>query len=643
MHRLRCGAALAFGAVIAAGCGGDGTFSNGSVVNSPGGPPTQPPPNLVNVKVTVTVPPRKRGAILPNYVSVNTQSLVIQLSSVNGQPISGVSPKTIDTIARARGCKLVSGATVCTATALGAPGRDVFSVTTYAGVNANGSVLSVGSVEATIKSGGDGVTIDNRLSLTLCGVIAALKLSVLPNSGKRGDPMEASVELAAFDASGAQIVGPSDFDSPIALAIQGDSRRAFLLLAQRKSGSSLSIAKPTSSIALKYNGDAQATSVTLAASVDGPGSIGASANFTLRGKQPPPPVGTIYALNLGSNDGKAATVTEYDGKTKGDAAPVRTLSLDAKLYARSIGVDSSGNLYVGYFDNAYGFSPSDGTPDKGNEIAIYPPNASGHAQPSAVLTADQKTETTIFPLFMAVDPSSDLITYGATGVDGVGGYDAVLTYSAGSSGEAAPADAWAFNYPTLDYAGPTGLALDGDGNFYVNGALHSSLGPSYGLFVALASDNGNPAVSPSRTIPWDSKTELAPGLTTNVSLNDTGEVFIANTTLQGSGSTTSCQGHVNVYSAGSTGGTTDVPPLRVLTLAGVFTQNPQCDSTRDPLAAFFPSITLYDTQIFVVDDFNNAIDVFSSNAHGTVKPVLQIKGSATGLNAPTSIVITPRT
>ena len=144
------------------------------------------------------------------------------------------------------------------------------------------------------------------------------------------------------------------------VTIQGDSGNAFVLHAGSRHGSSLTFAKPTSGITMSYDGDSQASPVTVAASVDGP-SISTSARFALKGKQPPPPVGTIYALNFGSKSGQGSTVTEYDGTASGNAAPVRTLNLDSKLYARSIAVDANDNLYVGYFDNAQGFSPSNGT------------------------------------------------------------------------------------------------------------------------------------------------------------------------------------------------------------------------------------------------------------------------------------------
>jgi len=621
-----------------AACGGGGmTFD--SVVNSPGGGSHDPHTKLVNVKVTVTIPAqKKRTRIDPDYISVNTGSLVIGLASVNGVGVTGVNPTVINTLAHSHGCKANAGATVCSATALGSPGNDVFAVTTYAATNADGAVLSVGTVQAQIGQSGGSTQISNTLPLTLGGVIAGLKLSLFPAGAKRGKAARATVTLLAFDASGAQIVGPSDYENPIALQIQGDTDNAFSLHANGKTGASLTIAKPTSNIILTYDGNSQASPITLAATTSG--SVGKSANFALHGKTPPPPVGTIYALNFGTNSGQTATVTEYDGTAKGNATPERTLQLSSKLYARSIAVDASGNLYVGYFDTPVGSQPS-GTPDKGNEIAVYAPGASGSASPTFTITSDQNSQTAIFPAYMTFDPSGDLVTYGSTGVDGNGGNDAVLTYSPGSMGAVAPAYGWAFVAPLLTYPGPTGLAIDASGNFYVNGALHTSLGPSYGTFVAPAADIGNPAVNPSRTIPWNySNTQLPPLFTTDVAIDASGEPFIANSVTQGSGSSTSCQGNANVYSASPSGGVTNVPPLRVLTLGGVLTKNSQCGNPTYPLVPYFPSITLFGTILFVADDFNNAIDAYKASAHGNVQPSLQITGSATGLNAPIAVVIT---
>ena len=623
----------------ASACGGGLGTPEGPVVGSPGSP-GPPPTKLVKVKVSVTVPPAaKQRGLQPGYVSSNTASLVIQLASVDGSGVSGVNATTMNTLPNSHGCKAQSGGTLCTATALGSPGNDVFSVTTFAGPNATGAVLSVGSVSATIGSGGGGVPITNDLSLSLAGVIASLKLALSPSDGKRGQPVTSSAAVNAYDASGAQIVGPSDFEAPITLSVQGDTSGAFVLHAPGSSGSQITLRKPTSGITLKYDGNKQASSVTLAASVAGPSAPSAHAPFTLHGKQPPPPVGTIYALNLGSNDGLGATVTEYDGKASGNAAPVRTLQLSSKLYARSIAVDSANNLYVGYFDNTLGFEPSSGLPDAKNEVAIYTPGASGNDQPAAVLTADKTSKSTLFPVFMTFDPAGDFVTYGATHVDGNSG-DAVLTYAPGSSGAATPIHGWDFASPSLTYAGPTGLAIDASGNFYVNGALHTTLGPSYGLFVASASDAGNPSAQPARTIPWDSTTQLTPGLTTLVSLDASGEPFVGNAVISGGSGSTQCQGRANVFAAGAQGGTTDNPPLRVLVLGGILTQSPYCDSPRDPRVPYFPAIALYGPTLFVADDFNDAIAAYPAGSKGTVKASLRIAGSATGLSAPIALVIT---
>jgi hypothetical protein len=622
---------------LTSGCGGSPNTPNGPYVGSPGGP-GGPPTRLVDVKVTVTVPPKPPGA-RSQYLSTNTESLAIQLASVNGKGVTGVNPTIVNTVTKAHDCKTGAHGVACTATAQGSPGDDVFGVVAYAGTGATGAVLSSGTVEAKIGSGGGSVGISNQLSLTLEGVIARLKLSLSPTNAKRGIRATATVTLNAYDASGAEIVGPSDYFEPISLAIQGDTDRAFSLHDARGSGKALTIAEPTSNITLTYDGNKQASPITLEATVSG--ASGKSAGFDLIGKQPPPPIGTIYALNYGSSSGEGATVTEYDGKANGNAAPERTLQLDAKLYAVSIAVDSSGNLYVGYFDTANG--ASFGKPDSANEIAIYAPGASGGDQPAAVLKSTQNT--TIYPIFIAFDPSGRLVTYGATTVDGNTG-NAVMTYAAASKGgsKTDPEYAFAFSSPTLYYPGPTGLMIDSANNFYLNGTFKSGFGSAYDMLVNSAANIGNPSAEPVRTLPWNPTTELTPGFTSDVALNKSAEVFIANYVKTGSGSTAICQGATNVYEAGTTGSGSGEPPLRVLTLDGIQTTGTDCTNTFSPLLFYFPEIVIYGgSSLFAADPFNNAIAEYPSGANGDVKPVLRIAGSATQLDAPVAVFVTQGT
>jgi hypothetical protein len=632
--------AVAVAALVAIGltsaCGGSPNTPNGSYVGSPGDP-GDPPTRLVDVTVTVTVPSRTHGA-KPNYVSPNTESLAIQLASVNGKGVTGVNPTIVNTVPKAHDCKSGALGIICTATAEGSPGSDIFAATAYAGTGATGSVLSAGTVKATIGSGGGRLGISNHLSLTLDGVTAALKLGLSPKNAKRGTRTTAAVTLDAYDASGAEIIGPSHYADPVSVVVEGDSDHSFCLHDASGSGESLTITKPTGDITLTYDGNQQASPITVAASVAGPSSIGDKAGFALLGKQPPPPVGTIYALNFGSNSGAGATVTEYDGTAKGNAAPERTLLLDKKLFAVSIAVDSNGNLYVGYFDSTNG--ASFGKPDSGNEIAIYAPGASGNDEPTAVLTQDTTTSTTIYPIFVTFDPSGRLVTYGATTVDGNTG-NAVMTYAAGSTGATAPEYAFAFSSPAIYYPGPTGLTTDSSNNFYLNGTFKSGFGSAYGMYVAAATDIGNPAANPTRTIPWDSTTKLGAGFTSNVALNKSAEIFIANFVKTGSGSSATCQAATNVYSGGAGGGTTDDPPLRVLTLDGIATKGTACTNTFSPLLFYFPEIVIYGgSALFAADPFNDAIAEYAANATGAAKPIVRIAGSATQLDAPVALVIT---
>jgi hypothetical protein len=544
----------------------------------------------------------------------------------------------MNTLPKSHDCKAGAQETLCASTAKGSPGEDVFSVTAYDGPAATGDVLSVGTIEAKISGDNGNLGISNRVPLTLGGVIASLKLLLVPNKGKRGQRMTAAVTLEAYDASRALIVGPSDYSQPIVLAVQGDINNAFRLHDGDRSGPTLSIDKPASGLTLTYDGNTQAASVSVAADVDGPSSVGASASFGLTGKQPPPPVGTIYALNFGSGGGQGAAITEYDGNAKGNAAPARTLSLDKKLYAVSLAVDSAGNIYVGYFDNSLGYNPATGAPDTGNEIAVYAPGASGSDQPESVLTSS--SITALFPIFVTFDPTGRLVTYGATSVDNNAG-DAVLIYPAGSKGPATPEDAFAFNSPTIHYSGPSGLAIDANNNFYLNGTFKLGFGNAYGMYAAAAADIGNPGASPARTIPWDTKTKLSPGETTNVALNKSGEIFIANVLKNGSGSGTTCQAAVNVYAAGAQSGSTDAPPLRTLTLDGIKAAGSDCTNTFNPLLFYFPEIQIYGgSTLFAADAFNDAIDEFASSGQGLVKPALRIAGSATQLDGPVALAIT---
>lgn len=634
---LRHSAGLAAGAALAAllcACSGGTNTPSGSVVNSPGSP-APPPPSFLKVGVAVTVPLDGATARRPHYISASTRSLSIGLASVNGAPVSGGGTSIVNTYANAAGCQKHAGKLTCTGSVEASKGTDVFNVTTYAAPDATGAVLSSGTVTQAIGDN-NGVHISNTVSLAIAGVIAKLSLGVTPDSLARGKAAASNVHLAAFDASGAHIVGASAFYTPVSLTVQGDAASAFDLVSGGTSGTGVAVTKPSQSVTLKYNGDAEASSITLAASVATPVAASANAAVTVRGTPPPPPAGTIYALNAGTSNGLGATVTVYDGTQSGNAAPLRTLQLSSSLYARTIAVDAAGKLYVGYFDSTFGAQPSNGQPDKGNEIAIYAAGASGNAAPAATIAYDAGTKTAVYPMALAFDAAGDLVTYGATTVDGNDG-NAVLVYPAGAQ---VPSHAWTFASPLITYTGTTGLALDGSGNFYTNGIFKTNLGSQPALLVNPASNQDNPSASPSRTLPWDTATQLQAGLVSNVQLDSSEEIAIGNIAITNSGSTTGCQAQANVYAAGASGGTTEDAPLRTLVLGQAATTNALCFSSRNPLQIFFPYLQIYGSTLYVADEYNQAIDAYPLLSSGTVNPTQRISGSATGLSVPISLAVT---
>ena len=317
---------------------------------------------------------------------------MIQLASVDGGGVTGVNATTIETRAHAPDCKRQASETVCSATALGSPGDDVFSVTTYAGPNATGPSSRSAPCRRRSRPGGGGVQISNRLSLTLDGVIASLNLSLRPNDGeaRRSRNLRGHAGRVRCDAA-RRSSGRATSRRRLRSRFEGDTQqRISCLHAGAKSGSSLSIVKPTSGITLTYDGNRQASTVTVQASVDGPeldqraARTSRCTESSRRRRSARSTRSTSEATTV-----SGATVTEYDGKAKGNAAPERTLQLSTKLYARSIAVDASGNLYVGFFDNRVRLLAVERdcrTP--GNLVAIYAPGASGNAQPTALLTAD---------------------------------------------------------------------------------------------------------------------------------------------------------------------------------------------------------------------------------------------------------------
>lgn len=152
------------------------------------------------------------AARIPAYVSTNTASVKIVLTSVNGGAPS--SPEAV-VAGLTPGSPNCSGAPlVCAVTFATVPvGTDGFTVTLYDQAGAAGDALATNTVTATVGLGA--VT---TIPLTLLGIISSLSVGV-SSGATAGSAGSLGVVVVAFDASGAQIVGSAAYaNGPIVLS-----------------------------------------------------------------------------------------------------------------------------------------------------------------------------------------------------------------------------------------------------------------------------------------------------------------------------------------------------------------------------------------------------------------------------------------
>ncbi len=219
-------------ALAIAGCGGGGA------------PSSLPPPSgggasleRSNAAMTFHFPPPSTtasSARSPRYLSVNTKSVVITITAVNGTPPSPAIPPTTLAVAPGQGSctALTAQGFSCTATVGALGGDDTFLIQAYSGANGTGSLLSSGSVTVAVASSG---TTTVTTPLVLSGNATSFAVaSPSPNpaigvavSGSGvtlypiadGAPHSITVTVAMLDASNSEIVGP--IASPIPVAVSG--------------------------------------------------------------------------------------------------------------------------------------------------------------------------------------------------------------------------------------------------------------------------------------------------------------------------------------------------------------------------------------------------------------------------------------
>ena len=388
---------------------------DGSFVGS-GGNPGGPPTRLVDVKVTVTVPSANARREIQLRFS-NTESLAIQLASVDGKGVTGVNPTIVNTLPKSRDCK--AGAERYR---LHGDGQRFARQRRFCG----GGLCRHRATRrgALCRHGRSDDRFGRRQRRNLKRPFAHARgrhrfaqAEPFAQERKARQRTTATVTLDAYDASGAEIVGPSDYVDPIALAIQGDANHAFRLHDARGSGESLTITKPTGDITLTYDGNKQASPITL-----GGQRLGTQREQRQRGLRP----ARKTAAAAGRHDLRAQLRIEQ--RTGCDGHRVRRQSerqrrprAHAVARQKAVRASASRSIPAAICTSAIStpatvrasVSPTRATRSRSMRRA---PAAT--ISPRRCSTQDTKTSTTLYPIFIAFDPSGRLVTYGATTVDG---------------------------------------------------------------------------------------------------------------------------------------------------------------------------------------------------------------------------------
>jgi hypothetical protein len=340
-----------FACLLLAGCGGGGGGSAAPAVpiGSSGTNPSTPSskalaPATLSVSFLQYTPVQTSAHRRAQFLSPATQSIVLTLVSVNGAAPSSAVTATVNVGANASGCTTTGVKVTCTASFNAPVGNDVLSAVSYSGPSGTGTTLGTASVPATIQSNAT-----NAVALDIGGVIANLQLYLATSSFTLGTAATSLIVVVPLDSSGAQIVNPGNYATPIAISETGNSSFS-LLVDGASSGTSATLASPNDQLALSYSGATTgATTITATAGSGVTASVSASANT-------PALASSIHGNTSSTPDHFAFTALGQTGTltVSGGTPPYTVTSSDPTVAS----VSGSGTSYTitatGYGTNGLG-------------------------------------------------------------------------------------------------------------------------------------------------------------------------------------------------------------------------------------------------------------------------------------------------
>jgi sugar lactone lactonase YvrE len=431
-----------------AGCGGGASHAV-PLANAQTSAPTSGSANST-ASFTITIPATSAQAKSrnPQYISVNTQSVIITLATVNGTTFTGPQTETAANLTPSN--PSCTGSPLnCSIVVPARAGTDVFNVTTYSAQQTSsapatpaGSVLSTATVSVSVVSGQSNAP---STALVLNGVAASV-VATFPT-----DPHISGTQTAGFsivgaqpytltvspvDASGATIVGDgaptftatsgssavavsSSGANTFAVRVHSYSSGPVSLTITPSSGSATSI--PLTTVQELWVSDYNNNSVTAYGLSATPVPIGTdtiNANLNVPIGLAFDASGHLWVANVGN-----ATVVAF---VPGTSTPISSDTISAGL-SQPVGIafDASGNLWVADAGNntISAYVPGSGTPIAGDTITagLSAPqdltfDASGHLW-VANFQGPSVTAYSVLPT--PVQITADTITAGLATPDGL--------------------------------------------------------------------------------------------------------------------------------------------------------------------------------------------------------------------------------
>jgi len=339
------------------------------------------------------------------YLSPNTGSISIRLVAVDGVSLAQPPPALPATNVPASCRGSATGCQVSVPNVVAAVGSNTFTITTFAGTNGLGAVISSGIIAVTVNGNGTVATIGgDPTQLALGGYVASLGVTVVPTTFTFGVPGTATIVVTPKDAAGATIVGNAQFAFPITLAASGAGYS--LSGPGLQSDGTIQLLEPQAAsppILLNYNG--QGTSaVVSASSQNGAGATVTSPPVMVSAPTPTPvPTGSAIATlpplspaPTGTGPAPSATPSSLylldvaDNTTFEFSAPVNgyysesarrgfggvTPACGSPYNLEGITVDAGANVYVGAPEGIFSSCLA--------HFYAFPPNFVGPGAPSPI-------------------------------------------------------------------------------------------------------------------------------------------------------------------------------------------------------------------------------------------------------------------